>query len=401
LKAGLFDSTVISESQAVMDFTASVLERSTRTPSTAKISKANRTYRQEATRMNAAAVSTDAPGQRQFLAPSGRVGARRVGNLGAAFCLVMGWAACAPAVIRTPPPTPVTVQLPWLHQAEFAGLYAAEQQGYFAAEGLQVSFVEGGPRVDFIEPVVNGTAQFGVAQPADLILARAAGKPVKSIAVIYRRSPIVFFALADSGITRPQDFVGRKIRSAVTVDQTLQAMMTRVGIPPDQYETVYLPSDISLFASGEVPVWAGFSNVFALEVQRAGYKLNFIYPDDYGIHFYGDILITTDDLIAKNPDLVQRFTRATLKGWTYAVENPAAIGPQVLEYKPDGDAELESAKMTASIPLVNTGADFIGWMKPGVWAGMEQTLREQGVLTQPVDMTQGYTMQFLEEIYGK
>ena len=68
---------------------------------------------------------------------------------------------------------------------------------------------------------------------------------------------------------------------------------------------MYSPSDISQFASGEVPVWAGFSNVFALEVQRAGNKLNIIYPDDYGIHFYGDIM--TDDRIAKNPDLVQRF----------------------------------------------------------------------------------------------
>jgi NitT/TauT family transport system substrate-binding protein len=313
----------------------------------------------------------------------------------AAFLL--GLAGCAPT--PTPPPTPVSVQLSFSHQAEFAGFYAAEQQGYFAAEGLQVSFLEGGPQVDFIAPVVNGAAQFGVAQPADLILARADGKPVRSVAVIYRRSPIVFFALADSGITRPQDFVGKKIRSTLTSDQTLQAMMSRLGIPPDQYETVYLPSDIALFASGEVPVWAGFVNIFALEVQQAGYQINIVYPDDYGIHFYGDVLITTDALIAENPDLVRRFTRAALEGWTYAVENPAAMGAFVQKYKLDADADLEVAKMTASLPLVNTGEDFIGWMKPEIWAGMEQTLRQQGVLTGPLDVTQSYTMQFLREIY--
>lgn len=309
--------------------------------------------------------------------------------------------ACHPAVSPTPALTPITVQLSWAHQAEFAGLYAAEQQGFFADEGLQVSFVEGGPEVDFISPVVNGTAQFGVAQPADLILARADGKPLRSIAVIYRRSPIVFFALADTGIARPQDFVGKKIRSALTVDLTLQAMMTRVGISPDQYEIEYLPSDISLFASGDVPVWSGFINVFVLEVQQAGYKLNIIYPDDYGIHFYGDVLITTDDLISMNPDLVQRFTRAALKGWTYAVENPTSIGNYVQKYNPEADPALENDKMAASIPLVNTGEDFIGWMKPEVWAGMEQTLQEQGVLTNKLDVTQVYTMQFVNEIYGK
>lgn len=315
--------------------------------------------------------------------------------------VLMGLAACTPPTASpTSALTPVTVQLSWSHQAEFAGLYAADQLGYFAAEGLQVSFVQGGPQVDFISPVVNGAAQFGIAQPPDLILARADGKPVRSMAVIYRRSPIAFFTLADSGITRPQDFVGKKIRSAITLDQTLRATMARVGIKPDQYEIVYLPGDVSLFASRDVPVWVGFINVIALDVQRAGYQLNFIYPDDYGIHFYGDVLITTDKLIANNPDLVQRFTRATIKGWTYAVENPAAIGDFVQKYNPDADKTLENARMTASLPLVNTGEDHIGWMKPEVWTGMETTLREQGVLTRTVDIEQVYTLQFLQALYG-
>jgi NitT/TauT family transport system substrate-binding protein len=308
--------------------------------------------------------------------------------------------ACSQAT-SAPALTRVTVQLSWFHQAEFTGFYAAEQLGYFAEEGLQVSFVEGGPEVDFIAPVVNGTAQFGVAQPADLILARADGKPVRSIAVIYRRSPIVFFSHADLGITRPQDFVGKKIRSAITLDQTLRAMMARVGIQPDQYEVVYLPGDVSLFASREVPVWAGFINVIALDVQRAGYELNIIYPDDYGIHFYGDVLITTDDLIANDPDLAQRFARAVLRGWTYAVENPETIGEFVQKYNAEAEVALENARMIASLPLVNTGEDHIGWMKPEVWAGMEQTLREQGVLTNPVEVEKLYTLQFLEEIYGQ
>jgi hypothetical protein len=55
--------------------------------------------------------------------------------------------------------------------------------------------------------------------------------------------------------------------------------------------------------------------------------------------------------------------------------------------------------MTASIPLINTGEDFIGWMKPEVWAEMYQTMSEQGLLTAPLDVTQVYTMQFLDGIY--
>ena len=58
-----------------------------------------------------------------------------------------------------------------------------------------------------------------------------------------------------------------------------------------------------------------------------------------------------------------------------------------------------STEMIASLPLINTGEDHIGWMKPEIWAGMEQVLREQKVLTEPVDVTQAYTLQFLQEIY--
>jgi NitT/TauT family transport system substrate-binding protein len=314
--------------------------------------------------------------------------------------LLFALPACSPVATPEAALTPVTVQLSWTHQAEFAGFYAAEQQGYYREEGLEVSFIEGGSDVDFIAPVADGVAAFGVAQPPDLILARADGSPVRSIAAIYRRSPIVFVSHTELGITSPYEFVGKKIRSAITMDQTLQAMMKRLDIQPDQYEIVHLPGDVSLFASGEVPVWAGFINVIVLEIQRAGYEVNIIYPDNYGIHFYGDVLITTDRLITENPNLVQRFTRATLKGWTYAVENPEAIGPIVKKYKLDADEDLESAKMTASLPLVNTGEDFIGWMKPDVWEHMADTLREQGVLRKPVDITQVYTPQFLQEIYN-
>jgi len=308
--------------------------------------------------------------------------------------------ACSTAA-SAPELTPVTVQLSWTHQAEFAGFYAAEQQGYFRDEGLEVNFLEGGPEVDFIKPVADGRAQFGIAQPADLILARAAGKPVRSIAVIFRRSPIVFISLENSGITRPQDFLGKKVRTALTVDQTLRAMMAKEGISPAQYERVYLPSDVGQFASGDVPVWGGFINVFVLEVQRAGYKVNIVSPDDYGVHFYGDTLITTDSMIQENPDVVQRFMRATLKGWTYALENPEAVGAYIGKYNPDVNADLEADKMIASIPLINTGEDHIGWMNRDTWNAMAQTLRTQGDLKQPLNVEDVYTMHFLEETYGK
>jgi NitT/TauT family transport system substrate-binding protein len=315
--------------------------------------------------------------------------------------LVMGLAACRPAASPDPALTPVTLQFSWTHQAQFAGYYAADQNGDYAEEDLTVRFLEGGPNVVAMTSVLDGAAQFGVATAHQVLLWRARGKPVKAIATIYRRSPRVYIALAESSITRPQDFVGKTISVERGGGALLNAMMSRLGIGPEQYTVVESTLDLSSFYSGEVQVHAGFLNNEVLIVRAAGHNINVIYPDDYGIHFYGDTLFTTDDLIASNPNLVLRFLRATLKGWTWAVENPAQVGPLVVGYKPEADAELEVAKMTASLPLVNTGEDFIGWMKPEIWNGIEQTLREQGVLTDTLDVKQAYTLQFLEEIYGK
>ena len=297
--------------------------------------------------------------------------------------------------------TPITVQLQWIHQAQFTGLYAAAQNGYYAEEGLAVTFIPGGPGVDNLNPVVEGVAQFGTGTADQVLVARADGQPLKAFAVVYRRSPTVFRALSSSGITRPQDLIGKTIRTPAPVAPTLHAMMAGLDISQDQYTEVDLPSDVEEFASGRVPVWGAYINALTLTVQQAGYEINIIYPDDYGVHFYADTLFTTDDFMAKNPDLVRRFLRASLKGWTFAVENPEKTGEVVLNYVPEADPELENDKMIASIPLVNTGEDYIGWMKPEVWAGMERTLREQGVLTNPLDLKEVYTMQFLEELYGK
>lgn len=320
--------------------------------------------------------------------------------LSAVLCAAaMVVSACAPAAAPAPPLTPVTVQLAWTHQAQFAGLYAADQNGYFAEEGIAVSFLAGGSQVDILTPVVEGAAQFGVASGDELILARAAGMPLQAVATIYRRSPVVFISLAEKGITQPQDFVGLTIRAPSNTLPSLRSMMAQIGVADDQYEIVELPSDLALFESGEVPVWGVFFNAFVVTVQQAGHAINMVFPDDYGVHFYADTLFTTDALIAEDPDLVLRFVRAALKGWTYAIENPAKMARMVQKYNPNADLAIEDARMIASLPLVNTGEGYIGWMRDDRWVGMAQTLRDHGMLTHTVDVANVYTMQFLREIY--
>jgi len=316
------------------------------------------------------------------------------------FILVLAanGAACSQAPALTPELTPVTVQLSWTHQAQFAGFYAADKNGYYAAEGLAVAFVEGGPAIDATTPVVDKTAQFGVTSADLVLLKRAQGDPVKVIATIYQRSPRVYMTIADSGITRPQDFIGKTIAVGRNVQPLLDAMMLRLGIQPDQYAVVDSTPGMEQLYSGQVQVRSVFLTNEVIAAQAAGYKFNLILPDDYGIHFYNQAIFTSDDLIASQPDLITRFLRASLKGWRYVIENPDQGGALVTQYNPQADLDLEVEKMSASLPLINTGRDEIGWMRPEIWAGMDQTLRSQGVLTQSLAVGDVYTLQFLKEV---
>lgn len=308
---------------------------------------------------------------------------------------------CSPKNTPTTVLTPVAVQLRWTHQAQSAGFYMADQNGYYAEEGLKVSFIEGSASTDFIAPVLDGTAQFGITNPESLITARAAGKPVCAIAAIFRRNPAVLISLAKSGITRPQDLAGKIIQIGPAGVPRLHALLSKFGIEPGQYTVQNPTSDLEALYSGLVDVRGGNLTNEVITAEAAGYKINLIFYDDYGIHFFADTIFTTDELIQNDPDLVLRFLRATLKGWTYAVENPQEVGAMVLKYNPKADGSLENQKMVTSLPLINTGEDEIGWMKATEWAAVEKILRENDVITQPVDVSDLYTMQFLKAIYGK
>lgn len=297
--------------------------------------------------------------------------------------------------------SPVKLQLVWRHQAQFGGFYVADQKGLYAQERIKISLLEGGPDVAVVDLMLSGGAQFGIADATDVLVSRAAGKPIRAIASVFRRSPIVYISKIDSGIRRPHDFVGKSIRSSNNVKIQFLALMGRIGIAPDKYRLVEAPYTAAAFESGAADVWANYINGFPTTLEAAGYKFNRIYPDDYGVHFYSDMIVTTDTTIATSTDLVLRFLRASLKGWAEAVEDPKLVGAIVGRYNPAADAALETRKMRATQPLVNTGEDQIGWMNEEVWAGMLKELRAQSIVAAPVDLNDVYTMKFLQEIYRK
>ncbi|MFZ3049020.1 MAG: ABC transporter substrate-binding protein [Desulfatirhabdiaceae bacterium] len=306
-----------------------------------------------------------------------------------------------------PPKAPdeVTLQLKWVHQAQFAGFYVAQEKGYYTEENIKITFLEGGPEIDLAQNILFGRAHFGVMAPEDILIQRSQGKPIKALAAIYRRSAVVFVALADSGIFRPSDFIGKTVASgnvggaARDFELQLYALMKRLnldisGINMTSYDPKYIA-----FSKGQIDVTPAFSTGGVIKLRQKGLNLNLIWPSDYGIHFFSDTLVTTDSLIEKYPDLVTRFLRATLKGWQDAVEDYPKAVDITMKYARIADPLLQKAMMEAMLPLVHTGEDAIGWMKPEIWQGMANLMSIHGLLSSPIDVNQAYTLRFLEEIH--
>jgi len=303
-------------------------------------------------------------------------------------------------------PDEVTLQLKWVHLPQFAGFYMAQEKGYYTQENIKVTFLEGGQGIDSAESVISGKADFGVVAPEDILIKRSQGVLLTAIAVIYRRSAVVYLSMADSGIVRPADFLGKKVAAAGTagavrdLEFQFYALMKKLGLDSKKLKIVNFDPDYVAFYKGEVDVTAAYATTGLIKMRQKGLKLNLIWPSDFGIHFYSDTLATTDRLISEKPDLVTRFLRATLKGWQDAIEEYRQAVTVTLKYSQIKDPQLQTTMMEAMLPLVHTGEDRIGWMKAEVWQGMYQILLEQKVLTRPFDVGQSYSIRFLNEIYG-
>lgn len=300
----------------------------------------------------------------------------------------------------------VTVQLKYLHQAQFAGLYWAIEKGYFLDENIEVSFIEGGRGIDLVTPVVKGDAQFGIAS-SDLILAkRVLGQPVKAIAAIYRRSAVTFVSKVDSDILRPHDMVGKKIAVYSEIDKEyefqLRAMIKKLNIDIQKLDLAVHDTKFEDFLTGEIDVTGAYITGGAMRLKAQGVELNYIWPSDYGIDFYSDTIFVSDSLIENNSDLVKRFLRATLKGWNETIRNGEEAVEITMKYAKIKDKNLQSAMMDAQHTLIYTGEDEIGWMTDRVWQRMNTILYEQGVIDKPLtDLNSVYTMQFLLDVYNK
>lgn len=318
---------------------------------------------------------------------------------------VSGLLAACNSVATPQKPDEVTIQLSWFHTVEFIGFYAAEQQGYYADENLKATLLPGAPDVDPVTEVLEGRAQFGLAAGDAIIRGRAEGQDLVAVASVFRQSPLSIMTLANSGIQRPHDLASKTVGVIspdldTTWDIQFLAMLDELDVDRSGMNFVAIEDyhGANELVSGRMDAVSGlFSTNEAVQARLDGYEVNEMFLGDYGILMYVNPIFTTGQLIREQPDLVERFVRATLKGYQYAVEHPDEMADLTAEYDDTLDMVQQRESMNSEVPLIDTGDAPIGTMDEAVWQSTQKTLLEQGLISTEVDLNKVYTNEFVEK----
>jgi len=298
---------------------------------------------------------------------------------------------------------PVAIQLTWVHQAQFAGYYLAEEHGYYHEEGFDITLLEGGPGIDKIDLLLAGEVHFCVDSIENLLLRREAGDDVVAVMVSFQRNPLVFVAKTDSGISTPEDCVGGSaaILGADYADVQFYAMLDRLGLDGGTVTCSDYDFAHAAFYSDEVDLTLAYVNGGLIRMRTDGYDVVTLWPGDYGVNLYADALITTREMIQNRPEIVEGVVRATIRGWEDAVLDPEGSIGSILSYAVDSDEDTQRAMIYATLPLLTLGTNPVGWMNTEIWSQMINMMTQYGVIAALINPQASYDMRFLEAIYDE
>ena len=304
---------------------------------------------------------------------------------GALALLMLGFAPTGGAT-ESDKLIPVTLQLKWTHQFQFAGYYAAVEQGYYRDAGLEVNLVAARPGMDSVKEVLMERADFGVGT-SELLLLRSRGEPVVMLATIFQHSPQVLLTKRTDQISDLQALHDQKIMLEPQSAELL-AYFKYEGLDPEKLQIVPHTFGVADLLADQVAAISAYGTDEPFQMEAAGVAYQVFMPRAGGIDFYGDNLFTTEEMINQQPERVRRFREASLQGWEYALKHPEEIIEIILrDYDtPKNRAALEF-EAERTIPLMHPGLIEVGHTNSGRWRYMADTYAEFGMMPRDYDLT--------------
>jgi NitT/TauT family transport system substrate-binding protein len=291
-----------------------------------------------------------------------------------------------------------TIRLPmgFIADPQYAPFYVAAEKGYFAEAGLEIEF-DYSFETDGIALVGAGELPFAVVSGEQVLLARAQGLPVVYVMEWFQQFPIAVVSKANAGIDDPADLTGRTVGLPGFFGASYVGyigLLSANDISPDDVIAEDIGfTQVESLLSDQVEAVVGYANNEPVQLAGRGEDVQVIYVAD-SIDLVANGIITNEDTLAQNPDLVAGFVDALLRGLVDTLADPEeayAISKQYVEGLDDSRYPV----LEASLPLWE--ADPLGVTDPDTWQQTEAVLREMGLLDAPLDnLEAAYTNEFVE-----
>jgi len=316
-------------------------------------------------------------------------------------------AACAPQLTPTattaPEPTekPLTkVRLPmgYIPNVQYAPYYVAAAKGYFAEAGFEVEF-DYSYETDGIALVGANQLPFTLASGEQVLLARSQGLPVVYVLGWYQQYPISVMAKSSSKIQTPQDFRNRKIGLPGLFGANyigLLAMLYANGVEESEVTLESIGfNQVEALATDQVDLVVGYAANEPVVLRWKGYDLTEWRTSEY-VQLASNGIVTNETLLAENPEMIQAFIGAILKGIQDTIRDPDAAYEICFDYVEnlkEADAMVQKQVLGTSIEMWRS--ERLGYSDPQAWENMQDVLLKMKLYSEPVDLDQAFSNQFV------
>ncbi|MBO8158679.1 ABC transporter substrate-binding protein [Thermosyntropha sp.] len=295
--------------------------------------------------------------------------------------------------------TKVTVVLDWFPNTNHSGLYVAKDKGFYKDEGLDVEIVqpsEGGtPQL-----IAAGKGDFGISYQEEVTYARVQDIPIVAIAAVIQHNTSGFASPKSKNIKTPKDFENKTYGGwgSPMENAMIKTLMDKYGADFNKVHIVNIGS-ADFFTSIEKDIdfawiyygWTG------IEAELKKIDLNFIKLRDEheAFDFYTPVIITSEDKIKNNPELIKKFMRATAKGYEFAIKNPEEAADILLKEVPELNPDLVKASQKYLAKEYKSDAPRWGEMKLEVWEKYADFMYENKIIEKNIDPQKAFTNDFL------
>jgi NitT/TauT family transport system substrate-binding protein len=309
----------------------------------------------------------------------------------------------APSNSPTENLTKISYGTNWYAQAEHGGFYQAVATGIYKQYGLDVTIKMGGPQVNGTQLLMGGAVDFFMGYAADAIKAIEEGIPKVTVASIFQKDPQVIIAHPESGVKTLADLKGKPILISSAANVTYWPFLkAKYGFTDDQKRPYnFNPGP---FLADKTAAQQGYLSSEPLAIEKAGgFKPIVLLLADSGYTPYSTTIEAKQELVDKNPDLVQRFVDASIKGWySYLEGDPKPANDLIKVANPEmNDEQLAYgiAKMK-EYGVVNSGdavTKGIGAMTEERWKSFFDTMTAEGLFKTDTDYRKAYTLKFVNK----